>query len=130
MPRRGPAKSASPDGAPQNLGSFIRHRREVLGLTQESVADAANIGRSHLSQIESGKIGLPNANIRRRLAEILRVSHVDLLVAAGEISAAEIGDGACPPISELAALEDMLPAESRDALLSVARRLAQAVPVA
>src|SRR4029434_2675014 len=43
-----------------------------------------------LSQIESGKIGLPSADVRRRLAIAMGVTHVDLLLAAGELSDADI----------------------------------------
>jgi HTH-type transcriptional regulator, competence development regulator len=107
------------------LGAFIRQRRSSLGLTQESVADQAGIGRSHLSQIESGKIGLPNATIRRRLAKTLRVRHIDLLVAAGEISEDEVRSGAAPQPSELDEIADRLSLDAREALLAVARQLAR-----
>lgn len=107
------------------LGPFIRQRRASLGLTQERVADQAGIGRSHLSQIESGKIGLPNATIRRRLAKTLRVRHIDLLVAAGEISEDEVRTGAAPQPSELDELADRLSLDAREALLAVARQLAR-----
>ncbi len=108
------------------LGQYIRQRRTSLGLTQESVAEQAGIGRSHLSQIESGKIGLPNATIRRRLAKTLRVRHVDLLVAAGEISEDEVRNGTAPEPSELDEIADRLTVDARDALLAVARQLARA----
>lgn len=107
------------------LGVFIRQRRAFLGLTQESVADQAGIGRSHLSQIESGKIGLPNATIRRRLAKTLRVRHVDLLVAAGEVSEDEVRSGGAPQPSELDEIADRLSLDAREALLAVARQLAR-----
>lgn len=73
------------------LGDYIKARRIELGLGQAQVGDSAGITKSHMSQIESGKIALPNADIRRRLAAALGVSHLDLLVAAGEITEAELG---------------------------------------
>lgn len=73
------------------LGDYIKTRRAELGLGQAQVGDSAGITKSHMSQIESGKIALPNADIRRRLAKALGVSHLDLLVAAGEITRAELG---------------------------------------
>lgn len=72
------------------LGAFLSTRRRLLGLTQERVSAAARISRSHLSQIESGKIGLPNAETRRLLARVLAVDHIDLLVAAGELHRDEV----------------------------------------
>ncbi|MCC6315337.1 MAG: helix-turn-helix transcriptional regulator [Thermomicrobiales bacterium] len=110
----------------EGLGPFIRSRRTELGLTQERVADAAAIGRSHLSQIESGKIGLPNAKIRRRLAQTLRVRHVDLLVAAGELSADEVHMASTPVPSEIEELTLRMAPDARAAVQVVVRHLADA----
>ena len=112
-------------GMEAGLGAYIRKRRIALGLTQENVADSAGIGRSHLSQIESGKIGLPNAIIRRKLADILRVRHIDLLIAAGELREDEVRAGAAPAPTELEELADRMAAPARDALVNVARELAK-----
>ncbi len=122
---RGRAASAPRESDGDGLGAFLRKRRIDLGLTQEAVSDAAGIGRSHLSQIESGKIGLPNAGIRRRLAVVLEVRHVDLLVAAGELDESEVREGRQPPASELDKLAERLDDEGRSALLAVARALAR-----
>ena len=78
-------------GTMDTLGSTIKTLRFQKGISQTALADAVGLSRSHMGQIESGKIGLPNAEIRRRLAAALGVSHLDLLVAAGEISQAELG---------------------------------------
>ena len=107
------------------LGTFVRQRRNALGLTQEEVADASSIGRSHLSQVESGKIGLPNVEIRRRLADTLRVRHVDLLIAAGEISDDEVRNGSAPAPSELDEIAADLSPDAREALFAVARQLSR-----
>jgi transcriptional regulator with XRE-family HTH domain len=112
-------------GMEGGLGAYIRKRRISLGLTQENVADSAGIGRSHLSQIESGKIGLPNAIIRRKLADILRVRHIDLLIAAGELREDEVRAGAAPTPTELDELADRMPAQAREALVGIARELAK-----
>lgn len=71
------------------LGAYIRSRREGR-LTQAELADAANVSKSHLSQIELGKIGLPGPQVRRELAKALGVTHLDILIAAGEIRPDEI----------------------------------------
>jgi transcriptional regulator with XRE-family HTH domain len=62
----------------------------TYGITQMELARRAEIGGPHVTQIESGKIGLPSVEVRRRLAQAMGVSHLDLLLAAGEISANEI----------------------------------------
>lgn len=38
-----------------NIGYAIRKVRKEVGLTQEQLAESANISRSHLAEIESGK---------------------------------------------------------------------------
>lgn len=72
------------------LGAYIRDRRLELGYrTQSDFAERAGVNRAHLSQIESGKIALPNADLRRKLAKAMGVSHLDILVAAGELEPEE-----------------------------------------
>lgn len=72
------------------LGEYIRSWRLSYGMTQSELARRAEMSGPHLTQIESGKIALPNADVRRRLAIAMGISHVTLLLAAGELSDAEI----------------------------------------
>lgn len=52
--------------------------RQYRGLTQQALADSAGVGKSHISQIESGaKTG--SVKCLRRLAEALRVDIEDLI---------------------------------------------------
>lgn len=71
------------------LGAFVKERREARGWSQTRLAAECGLDRAYLSQIESGKVGWPGADIRRRLAAALGLRHVDLLIAAGELSAEE-----------------------------------------
>jgi transcriptional regulator with XRE-family HTH domain len=72
------------------LGNYIVAAREQRGWNQTEFAARANIKRAHLAQIERGKIALPSGELRRRLAAALGVRHVDILVAAGELTGDEI----------------------------------------
>ena len=72
------------------LGEYVRDRRTELGLTVTALAESAELSKSEISALERGRIGLPGADKRRRLAAALGVSHLDVLIAAGEITAAEI----------------------------------------
>lgn len=62
------------------LGNGIRALREELGLSQEALADAAGIDRSHMSRIERGKRNVSFLNICR-IAEALDRKPSDLLIA-------------------------------------------------
>lgn len=76
------------------LGSYVRDRREALGINQTELSERAGVPRTTVNRLETGTTQLPSPDIRRRLAVALGVSHLDLLVAAGEITSAEIGDKA------------------------------------
>ncbi len=77
-----------------NLGAYVAARRDALGLKLTALALRAQLSKSELSGLEHGKIKLPGADKRRRLAEALRLSHAELLVASGEVTAEEIVEGA------------------------------------
>lgn len=72
------------------LGEMIRSHRDAKGWSQTRLAAEAGTSAAYMSQIESGRVLLPNADLRRRLAHALGVSHLDLLIAAGEIAEDEI----------------------------------------
>lgn len=72
------------------MGTYVRDQRKRLGMTQEDLGQAVGISKGYVSQIESGKISFPNADLRRRLAVALGVRHIDLIVAAGELTDAEV----------------------------------------
>ena len=77
----------------QSLGAFVIERRVAVGYrTQRALADASGIKQPDLSDIERGATKLPNPETRRKLAKALRVTHLDLLIAAGEITENEIQD--------------------------------------
>lgn len=78
------------DGAMNgSMGAFIERRMELLGLNQSQLARRAGVNRAHLSQVISGKIALPSPDFRRKLAAALGVTHLELLVAAGELTREE-----------------------------------------
>ena len=45
----------------------LRQRREVLGLTQQEVADRSGTSKEYYSQIETGRVKLPNPELRREV---------------------------------------------------------------
>ena len=72
------------------LGRYVREKREGAGLSVTALADATGLTKSEISAIERGRIALPGAAKRRALASALRVRHVDILEAAGELREDEI----------------------------------------
>lgn len=73
------------------LGAFVAKRREELGIrTQTELGRRTGLPRTTINRIETGVTQLPQPDIRRRLAQALGVSHLDLLVAAGELTEDEI----------------------------------------
>jgi len=75
----------------RNLGSYIKDRRDALGIrTQLDLARLSGVPPTTVNRIEKGVTQLPDADIRRKLARALGVTHVDILIAAGQITAEEI----------------------------------------
>lgn len=109
------------------LGSFVRRRREAIGMSQIELATAAGLTKSEVSSLELGRIKLPSAAKRRALAGVLRLRHVDLLLAAGELTPDEVPHaGETPTVGhELAARIDALPLDLREGAEWFVARLEQ-----
>ncbi len=74
----------------ETLGTYIERRREGLGWSQKDLAIRSEVPATTVNRIERGVTKLPEAGVRRRLAEALGVRHVDLLIAAGELTEEEV----------------------------------------
>jgi len=70
------------DGLLTALGAAIRAERTARGLSQEALADAAKIDRSHMGKIERGERNVTILNIAR-IAAALGCQPSQLLVSAG-----------------------------------------------
>ncbi len=64
------------------LGGAIRARRMALPLSQEALADLAEIDRSHMGKIERGERNVTFLNILR-IAKAMQCQPSDLLIDAG-----------------------------------------------
>lgn len=69
------------DGSLLMLGAAIRARRKALHFSQEALADAAEIDRSHMGKIERGERNVTFLNIVR-IAKAVGCKPSDLLVDA------------------------------------------------
>ena len=70
---------------PQSLGTFIRERRQDLGLTQDELADriGGSVRQAEISRLEGGAVALPRRKRLEALAAALEVSLGELLVRSG-----------------------------------------------
>ena len=62
------------------LGQAVAARRE-LGLSQEALADASGVNRSHMGEVERGKRNVTTLNVLR-LAEALNTTAAELFKKA------------------------------------------------
>lgn len=70
------------DGRLRKLGAAIRAVRLERRLSQEALADAAGVDRSHMGKIERGERNVSVLNVAR-VAEALNVSIASLMASAG-----------------------------------------------
>lgn len=68
-----------------SLGTFIRERRQDLGLTQEQLAERVGDGvrQSEISRLEHDGVALPRRGRLEQIAAALEVSIGDLMVTTG-----------------------------------------------
>jgi len=73
--------------------------------------------------MELNRVQLPNAAVRRALADTLRMSHLDLMIAIGELDVEEVPGSAAVRPMVYGVLEelDRLPAKSRQAIEQIIR---------
>ena len=70
------------EGQLKALGEAVRARRLALGLSQEALADAAGLDRSHMGKIERGERNVTLLNVLR-IAAALNASAANVLREAG-----------------------------------------------
>ena len=70
------------DGSLKRLGEAVRAARKARALSQEALADAAGIDRSHMGKIERGERNVTLLNITR-IAKAMGCKPSDLLASAG-----------------------------------------------
>ena len=63
------------------LGDAIRAERQRLEMSQEALADAAKIGRTHMGEVERGKRNVSFLALVR-IAKAMKVSPSEIVAAA------------------------------------------------
>lgn len=67
----------------QRLGAAIRERRVALNLSQEALADYAEIDRSHMGKIERGERNVTFLNLVK-IAKAMECEPSDICIDAGQ----------------------------------------------
>lgn len=79
------------------LGAIVRAGRNQLRLTQQEFADRVGVSQAYISSMERGSVRMPDVEIRRRLADALGMTHVDLLIGCRELEPEEVTSGPSRP---------------------------------
>lgn len=66
----------------KKLGEAVRAERKTLGLSQEALADAAQIDRAHMGKIERGERNVTLLNLLR-IAAAMKCRASDIMEKAG-----------------------------------------------
>lgn len=67
----------------ENFRRYLRKTRKDKKLTLRQIEVYSGVSNSYLSQVESGKRGIPSPDILEKLAPILKVSYEELMREAG-----------------------------------------------
>lgn len=62
---------------PRNLGKKLKRARREMGITQEELAERANLSRAYIGYIEQGK-NLPALQTLEKIAKALKIRLSDL----------------------------------------------------
>lgn len=91
--------------AVSGLGKLVRDRRIALGKTGRDFAHELDIEPSMLSRLETGTMKtFPEPEMIGRLADLLETQPVELLIAAGYITEADLTTDDTPVVRELTGL--------------------------
>lgn len=72
------------------FGEYMKLLRERAGISQETLADEAEISSAYVSQIETGRRNPPTPDVLRRMAAPLGVPYTVLLMQADHLHEAEL----------------------------------------
>ena len=87
----------------RTLGGYIRDYLDRTGLSQTELATRAGVPRVTINRLVKEKTALPDADTRRKLASAMGVSHLDIIVAAGEIEPEEVASAGAEGVVERSA---------------------------
>lgn len=103
------------------IASYMKARRNELGLTQEDLGAAIEREQKYVSRLESVSARFPEPEMLRRLAVALQCRPADLLIAAGYLDADDDERfGALHETAVVYDVEQRLSAAARD--IDAARR--------
>ncbi len=105
----------SPDAGPFDVGSFIRHQREMAEMSVRRLAELADVSNPYLSQIERG-LRKPSAEILQQVAQALKISVETLYVKAGILPDVE---RTVSTVHEAVQADERLTDDQKRALLNV-----------
>lgn len=71
------------------FGEKLRQIRKNKGLSIRKLSELSGVAHSYLSQVETGKRGIPKVDTLEKIATGLNIPSLDLLVQAGYIEASD-----------------------------------------
>ena len=111
----------------ESFGDVIRRERVARGWSQQRLANAAGLNRSHVTTIETGKIEMPQYDTVQALAKALGMLPRELIEPTGKTIMEARGEYGTDDVEsdELVQLFDRLTDDDRQRLVAIARALYQ-----
>lgn len=101
------------------IGRLIKNRREALGLSQQDVANHVNVTKSAISRWESGEVKNMGRSKIQKLAEVLKLSPVDIVLGKKTDSIIIHKTKKVPLLGSIAAGEPILACEEHSVYIEV-----------
>ncbi|WP_438491058.1 helix-turn-helix domain-containing protein [Paenibacillus sp. IHBB 3054] len=73
-----------------SFGEYLRMLRRSKGMNSKEVAERAGVVASYITMVETGKRGVPNPDMLRKLSAIFNCSYLGMMIKAGHISEEEV----------------------------------------
>ena len=106
------------------FGAYLRSLRRERNLTIRELESHSGVSNGYLSQMETGKRGIPSPEILKKIAKPLAVAYDDLMIAAGYLDSSQnFSDTKTGKFQKEQANEDNVSPEEQDFLTWVEREL-------
>lgn len=73
-----------------SFGDYLKQLRKAKGMRIRHIEEKTGVSNCYLSQLETGKRGVPSPEMIRKLSSALGVTHIGMMIKAGHVTEDEV----------------------------------------